>query len=220
MKLKQLCIGLVLTLFITGIYADEYELDDSPTEVSYIFPFQYNITVSQEYIPPTFTPPTIKQDEAYFVDWFDTKNGIGKRWFKSAAKKDGIEENLSMYNGEWFVGTPVNVILEEDYGLIVKTKARHHAIAANLRKPVEFDGKPLIVQYEVKYENGQECGGGYLKLLSAGAEKKIGMFNDKTPYTIMFGPDKCGQSAKVHFIIKLKNPKNDSVSVRLMKYNL
>ena len=32
-------------------------------------------------------------------------------------------------------------------------------------------------------------------------------FSDKTPYTIMFGPDKCGSTNKVHFIFRHKNPK-------------
>lgn len=31
-------------------------------------------------------------------------------------------------------------------------------------------------------------------------------FNDATPYTIMFGPDKCGSIYKVHFIIRHRNP--------------
>ena len=31
-------------------------------------------------------------------------------------------------------------------------------------------------------------------------------FSDKTPYTIMFGPDKCGATNKVHFIFRHKNP--------------
>ena len=30
--------------------------------------------------------------------------------------------------------------------------------------------------------------------------------SDKTPYTIMFGPDKCGATNKVHFIFRHKNP--------------
>ena len=42
----------------------------------------------------------------------------------------------------------------------------------------------------MKYEEGQECGGVYLKMLSEGAEKDIQKFHDKTPYSIMFGPDK------------------------------
>jgi calnexin len=31
-------------------------------------------------------------------------------------------------------------------------------------------------------------------------------FSDETPYTIMFGPDKCGGTDKVHFIFRHKNP--------------
>lgn len=30
---------------------------------------------------------------------------------------------------------------------------------------------------------------------------------DRTPYTIMFGPDKCGEDYKLHFIFRHKNPK-------------
>ncbi|KHJ79861.1 calreticulin family protein, partial [Oesophagostomum dentatum] len=65
-------------------------------------------------------------------------------------------------------------------------------------------------RYEVRYEEGQECGGGYLKLLSEGAEKSLTAVQDKTPYTIMFGPDKCGATGKVHLIFRYTNPKNGS----------
>ncbi|CAG8630225.1 6292_t:CDS:2 [Acaulospora morrowiae] len=50
-------------------------------------------------------------------------------------------------------------------------------------------------------------GGAYMKLLT---ESKDGIqaveFSDKTPYTIMFGPDRCGSTNKVHFIFRHKNP--------------
>uniref|UniRef100_A0AC34QHH9 Calnexin n=1 Tax=Panagrolaimus sp. JU765 TaxID=591449 RepID=A0AC34QHH9_9BILA len=202
MEFHQIFLGVILAFFLTGGHAKESDSDDIQVE---------------DYVPPSFTPPSVKQNDVFFVDWFDSLDGIGTRWIKSAAKKDGIEENLAMYNGEWYIGSPSNVVIEEDYGLVVKTKARHHAIAAKLAKPFDFSGKPLVVQYEVKYEEGQECGGGYVKLLSAGIEKKISSFNDQTPYTIMFGPDKCGQTAKVHFIIKLKNPKNETISEHHVK---
>ena len=35
---------------------------------------------------------------------------------------------------------------------------------------------------------------------------------DKTPYTIMFGPDKCGAEHKYHFIIRVRNPKTGRFS--------
>ncbi|VDN39267.1 unnamed protein product [Gongylonema pulchrum] len=113
---------------------------------------------------------------------------------------------------EWEIGAPERVIIDGDLALIVKTRARHHAIATKFTRPFKFDSKPLVVQYEVKYEDGQECGGGYVKLLTEGAEKKLDEFTDKTPYTIMFGPDKCGATSKVHFIVRFRNPKNGTTS--------
>ena len=32
-------------------------------------------------------------------------------------------------------------------------------------------------------------------------------FYDKTSFSIMFGPDKCGTDNKFHFIIRFKNPR-------------
>jgi calnexin len=32
-------------------------------------------------------------------------------------------------------------------------------------------------------------------------------FYDKTGFSIMFGPDKCGTESKYHFIIRFRNPK-------------
>ena len=45
-----------------------------------------------------------------------------------------------------------------------------------------------------------------LKLLSASEELSADGFKADTPYTIMFGPDKCGETNKVHFILRHKNP--------------
>jgi hypothetical protein len=34
-------------------------------------------------------------------------------------------------------------------------------------RPFRFkEGKPLVIQYEVKFQNALECGGAYVKLLS------------------------------------------------------
>lgn len=81
---------------------------------------------------------------------------------------------------------------------MLKSKARHAAVSTLLTKPFYFEDKPLIVQYEVNFQEGQECGGAYLKLLTLDDKhKNLKQFNDKTPYTIMFGPDKCGNDHKV-----------------------
>ena len=55
----------------------------------------------------------------------------------------------------------------------------------------------LPCRYEVRTQQTVSCGGAYLKLLTATEGFTPETFNDKTPYTIMFGPDKCGPTGKV-----------------------
>jgi calnexin len=113
---------------------------------------------------------------------------------------------------------PQKSIFKNDFGLVLKSKAKHAAISSRLNRPFVFGNKPLIVQYEVTLQDGQECGGSYLKLLSTGpATSDLKMFQDKTPYTIMFGPDKCGNDVKLHFIFRHKNPLNGSIEEKHCK---
>ena len=93
---------------------------------------------------------------------------MAKKWIKSAAKKDDTLEDIAQYDGVWEVENSQRKIFKEDFGLVLKSKVKHAAISAKLDKPFEFDTKPFIVQYEVQLQDGQECGGSYLKLLSKG----------------------------------------------------
>ncbi|CAH0561016.1 unnamed protein product [Brassicogethes aeneus] len=158
------------------------------------------------------SPKPADQSKVYFHDHFDDTANFNKKWVKSSAKKEGIEEDIAKYDGEWAIEEPVKDGLLGDKGLVLKSKAKHAAISSNLHKPFVFNTKPLIVQYEVVLQEGQECGGAYLKLLSQSAEHKdLSQFTDKTPYSIMFGPDKCGNDYKLHFIFKHKNPLNGTI---------
>lgn len=117
-------------------------------------------------------------------------------------------------------------------------KAAHHAISAPLDRPVDTTEDDVVVQYEAKFQNGLECGGAYLKLLSedsqvrsrsnerypkhkANTRSEQGIqaaeFSDKTPYSIMFGPDKCGATNKIHLIFRYKNPKTGEVEEKHLK---
>ena len=69
----------------------------------------------------------------------------------------------------------------------------------------------------MNFQEGLSCGGAYVKLLvdspdlvshvtscdphvmSCDLPQKL--FNDKSPYSIMFGPDKCGMSSKVRNLL-------------------
>lgn len=55
--------------------------------------------------------------------------------------------------------------------------------------------------------DGLECGGAYMKLLRDNKALQQDEFSNASPYVIMFGPDKCGSTNKVHFIVNHKNPK-------------
>ena len=89
------------------------------------------------------------------------------------------------------------------------------------------DGKPLVLQYEVRAQTPIGCGGGYLKIAGVPAAAADGEANanedkdennaslvigaqtdlsDPKLYSVMFGPDKCGGSNKIHLIVRHRNP--------------
>jgi len=154
----------------------------------------------------------------YFMDHFDDVATLGSKWTKSQAKKEGTDETIAKYDGQWEVEALGKDALPGDTGLVLKSKAKHSAVAAKLKKPFKFvEERPLIIQYEVAFQNGQDCGGGYLKLLSESAGLDLRAVTDKTPYTIMFGPDKCGSDSKFHFIFRHVNPKTGEIEEKHCK---
>ncbi|KNC31585.1 hypothetical protein FF38_12733 [Lucilia cuprina] len=161
-----------------------------------------------------YESPKYDPSKFYFIDHFDYVDKSQKQWVKSQAKKDDIAEEIAKYDGVWSWEPPQRIVWKNDIGLVLKSRAKHAAIASKLMKPFTFkEDKPLVVQYEVTLQEGQECGGSYIKLLSAGkATDDLTKFNDKTPYTIMFGPDKCGNDIKMHFIFRHVNPINGSIT--------
>ncbi|XP_062976907.1 calnexin isoform X2 [Elgaria multicarinata webbii] len=152
----------------------------------------------------TYTAP-VPTGEVYFAENFD--KGTLDGWVLSKAKKDDTDDEIAKYDGKWEVQEMKDTKLPGDKGLVLVSRAKHHAVSAKLTKPFVFDTKPLIVQYEVNFQSGIECGGAYVKLLTKGHELNLDQFHDKTPYTIMFGPDKCGEDYKLHFIFRHKSPK-------------
>ena len=134
--------------------------------------------------------------------------------FDSAAALDEwTSSNDEKYSGgKWAIEPLSKEALSGDNGLVLKNKAAHHAIVKALDRPFGFD-RDLVVQYEVAFQSGIECGGAYMKLLTE-SDEDIADFQDKTPFTIMFGPDKCGASYKLHFIFRYKNPVTGEVTER------
>uniref|UniRef100_A0A8C2KB57 Si:ch211-274f20.2 n=1 Tax=Cyprinus carpio TaxID=7962 RepID=A0A8C2KB57_CYPCA len=129
-------------------------------------------------------------EQAYFAEPFD------------AAALD----SPGFCTGEWVIEESRETRLLGNRGLVLKSPGKHHAISAYLRKTYHFTDKPLCLQYEVFFPKTVDCGGAYIKLLSHSDDLRLSWFSDATPYTIMFGPDKCGSSHKIHFIFRHRNP--------------
>ncbi|KAF8565331.1 hypothetical protein P879_06402 [Paragonimus westermani] len=191
-----MCALFILLFVITGTFADDSK--------------------DVERKKPLFQVPQIPPD-AYLALFFEKPSDLKTKLVSSLAKKDGADEAIAKYDGQWAVEIEETAALDNDYSLVLKSKAKHHAIATKLSRPIRFDQNELVVQYEVKFANGIDCGGAYLKLISDSPHLDLNNFNDKTPYTIMFGPDKCGLDHKFHFIVRYKNPKTGEIEEKHAK---
>ncbi|PWY80692.1 Calreticulin-domain-containing protein [Aspergillus heteromorphus CBS 117.55] len=163
---------------------------------------------------PDFTPTTLQAPflEQFTDDW-------NSRWTPShAQKEDSKSEEDWAYVGEWSVEEPTVLKgIKGDKGLVVKNVAAHHAISAKFPEKIDNKDKTLVVQYEVKPQNSLVCGGAYLKLLQDNKALHAEEFSNSSPYMIMFGPDKCGATNKVHFIFRHKNPKTGEYEEKHLK---
>ena len=78
--------------------------------------------------------------------------------------RNGFSNGFISSTGLWAVEEPLVPLLRGDRGLVLKSKAKHAAISAPLFRPFKFGARPLVVQYEVTLQDGQECGGAYIKV--------------------------------------------------------
>ena len=94
-------------------------------------------------------------------------------------------------------------------GLIATAAARHYGVSFPFAKDLVLgDDDTFVLQYEVRMQQGLQCGGAYLKVPAASSGLDLGALEPDTPYIVMFGPDKCGTTNKVHFILRHENPVN------------
>jgi len=130
----------------------------------------------------------------HFKEEFDA--GWEKRWVQSSADDaSGAAGKLVSATGQWF-GDAV-----QDSGVQTSTDARFYKYSAKFPK-FSNNGKPLVLQYTVKHEQDLDCGGSYIKLGPSGLDQDT--FTGESAYNIMFGPDKCGATNRVHFIFAYK----------------
>eukprot|EP01090_Pellita_catalonica_P020632 TRINITY_DN7466_c0_g1_i1.p1 TRINITY_DN7466_c0_g1~~TRINITY_DN7466_c0_g1_i1.p1 ORF type:complete len:529 (+),score=113.01 TRINITY_DN7466_c0_g1_i1:77-1663(+) len=121
------------------------------------------------------------------------------------------------YTGKWDVRGIENSTLIDDVGLVMTTGGSRYGILHLLTPSINPHGKDLVIQYEVRFSDGITCGGAYIKVLTHSTALSTEQLNEETPYTIMFGPDKCGTTNKVHFIFRHLNPKTNQYEEKHLK---
>ena len=97
----------------------------------------------------------------------------------------------------WADGPPTSGLLL----LQVPEKAKHYGISTLLPEAVD-PAQDLVLQFELKLTNGLSCGGAYIKFVTADDAFTPAGLKDDTPYSVMFGPDKCGSTNKVRRVQK------------------
>lgn len=121
--------------------------------------------------------------ETFGADWADrwvTAEGSGK---------------VDVTAGNWYGDE------ELDKGLHTTQDAKFYHVAAAHSEFSNKD-KDLVLQFSVKHQQSIDCGGGYLKFMPSGGD--LEGFNGDTEYNIMFGPDICGGTKKIHVIFNYK----------------
>lgn len=134
--------------------------------------------------------------KTYFKETFPSD--WESRWTVSDWKKsDGTSGPWSYTAGEFFGDA------QADKGIQTGQDARFYAISAPFPEgPISNQDKDLILQYQVKFPQKIDCGGGYIKLLSSSTDQST--FGGDSPYHIMFGPDICGTTRRTHVILTYK----------------
>lgn len=64
--------------------------------------------------PELYQRPEISRDKVHLAEHFDDIAAFNKRWVKSEAKKQGVDENIAKYDGKWDVSYASNLQLPLD----------------------------------------------------------------------------------------------------------
>mmetsp|Transcript_21763 Transcript_21763/g.19831 ORF Transcript_21763/g.19831 Transcript_21763/m.19831 type:complete len:520 (+) Transcript_21763:44-1603(+) len=138
----------------------------------------------------------------FFYETFDEIDPFESgKWFKSLDPKYTDQPVV--------IRPPANPIkgFESDKGVALNDSHRHYAFGAKFPTVLDTKGKDLVIQYELRFDEVITCSGAYIKLPRYTDSLDLNYVNNETPYSLMFGPDRCGSNSnKAHFIIQHQNP--------------
>jgi len=126
----------------------------------------------------------------YFQEDFSDPNWEN-RWVISTKRPAAERGQFALDAGNWATE-------QSEKGLKTAEDARYYT--ASIKFP-EFTNanSVLVLQYSLKYTQSVDCGGAYIKLHPKGLDQLN--YDGDAAYNIMFGPDQCGGTKRVHAIL-------------------
>ena len=125
--------------------------------------------------------------------------------------------SLPNVTGNWSIKqTAKPQAIEGEKMIFANSENAYFGLSTLFDEPLNLKGKTLVLQYETRFAKEMDCGGAYIKLFSNENFSPDKLCNE-TKYVIMFGPDKCGDTNKVHFIFRHKNPLTGVLEEKHMK---
>jgi len=127
----------------------------------------------------------------YFEDDFSDSNWES-RWVVST-KRPAVERGqLAVDAGNWVTDA------KAEQGLKTVEDARFYSLSAKFPEFTNANNV-LVLQYSLKYTQSIDCGGAYIKLHPKGLDQES--YDGESVYNVMFGPDQCGGTKRVHAIL-------------------
>ncbi|OHT13979.1 Calreticulin family protein [Tritrichomonas foetus] len=145
--------------------------------------------------------------EVYFYEAF-SDHSVEKYWIPTDSKN---------YTGAWQIEhTEIPQTLPNENALVAKSRNSHSAISTKFKKPITFINQTFVLQYEMRPQFAFTCSGAYLKLFSDSNfdPKKL---TNETKHILMFGPDRCGELNRIHFIFNYFHPKRKIYKELILK---
>eukprot|EP00605_Chrysophyceae_sp_TOSAG23-4_P000851 GSChrysophyteH1.ASY1.ANO1.942.1 assembled CDS len=143
------------------------------------------------------------KDRYFFKETFDEVPDIfAEKWTKSLDPKYANQPVMIKHADKAPPG------YGRDKGLSLTQEMKFYGVSSKFPTPLDnVDGGDIVLQYELKLEESLICGGAYIKMPRVDGGGDLQYLNSDTPYSIMFGPDKCGDdNDRVHFILQHYNP--------------
>merc|ERR1719253_767858 len=169
------------------------------------------------------TTGTLVLSNAGGVHAFDASNRVSSSPLFDSFDHMAWTNTRATYN-TWqtpgkMVAATMKVGADTDGAMYAPDAARKYAATTTLKTPVDYS-KVTVLQYEVRPSSGWTCGGAYLKFYNETGEDEdfdASAVDNNTPYSVMFGPDKCGTTNKVHLIFRRKSLIDGSIEEKHLK---